>query len=268
MPDPPASRDWSESDERSDSEFFAEYLGQATAFEQVQAYKTRSHQLLDLDKGDCVLDAGCGIGDDVLALARSVGPTGEAIGIDNSEALVEQARSKGSDISTVSFRVGDIYDLEFAAGRFDASRADRVLQHLHQPSDAIAELVRVTRPGGRVALTDPDWESLAIDAPGEIPHNVFEPDRLNTRNPAIGRRLYRLCREAGLREIGIDSFLLTTTDFEFAFEMTGAEDALSADSGLDATAVETSIKSLRAADDADRFFGSVPAYTVTGVVPH
>ena len=265
------SRNWRGTDAEADGERFAEYLDRATAMEQIQSYKSRSYDLLDLDAGDDVLDAGCGIGDDVLALASVVGVDGRAVGVDNSDTLIAKARAEADGQPNVTFRVGDIYDMGFATDRFDASRADRILQHLEEPRTALEELLRVTRPGGRVGLTDPDWESLVLDAPGaKPPHELLDARYLDSHNPALGRKLYRLAGEAGLTERSVDPFLLTTTDFETVYEMIDFESwarKMQAEDRLKEADFRAWVERLRAADEADRFFGATPAYTVTGVVP-
>lgn len=64
---------------------------------------------------------------------------------------------------TAAGAVGDIGSLDFPDARFDGVRTERVLQHLGEPDAAVAELARVTRPGGRVCLIDTDWQSAAMD---------------------------------------------------------------------------------------------------------
>lgn len=271
MTAPPSERDWSATDAESDSEHFAEYLEKATAFDQIREYKSRSHDLLGLEEGSTVIDAGCGMGDDVMALAELVGPSGEAVGIDNSEELIDRARGQASEIPNARFEVADIYDLDFDTGLFNASRADRVLQHLERPDQAVAELIRVTQSGGRIGLTDPDWESLVIDVPGAEPaREILDFTYAVSRNPGMGRRLYGLARDAGLVDVSVDAFVLHSTDFEFVSEMTEIESWTAAME--DAGVIQEDVRDrwvgrLRDGAEAGRFFAAMPAYTVTGTVP-
>ena len=64
--------------------------------------------------------------------------------------------------SAVEFRPGDISRLEFGDATFDGVTCERVFQHLDTPDTAIGELVRVTKPGGRLVVIDTDWGMHAI----------------------------------------------------------------------------------------------------------
>ncbi|MFI9219413.1 methyltransferase domain-containing protein [Streptomyces werraensis] len=67
------------------------------------------------------------------------------------------------DGTPVDYAVGDISSLDAPDGHYDGVRCERVLQHLPEPDAAIRELIRVTRPGGRVCVIDTDWPSCAWD---------------------------------------------------------------------------------------------------------
>ena len=69
-------------------------------------------------------------------------------------------RHDGSD---VRYATGDVCALDLADDSFDGVWCERVLQHVDDAERAIGELVRVTRPGGRICLIDTDWGSLAFD---------------------------------------------------------------------------------------------------------
>lgn len=115
-------------------------LGQASAF--VATY---------LDEHDVVLDAACGTGLFACELAPHVGFVGAC---DLSEAMVTQAQAKAArlGLTNVAFGVGDICSLDFADETFDAVVAGNVLHLLNDPTAALAEFVRVTRPGGIIAI--------------------------------------------------------------------------------------------------------------------
>jgi ubiquinone/menaquinone biosynthesis C-methylase UbiE len=104
-----------------------------------------------------VLDVGCWAGDGLRSLAEFVGATGRVVGVDTSKAMLAEARARTEGLA-VECRVGDAHRLEFATDTFDACRADRVFQHLERPREALAELVRVTRPGGWIVVMDPALE--------------------------------------------------------------------------------------------------------------
>lgn len=271
MPDRSNGGDWRDVDAQADSGDFADYLEAASAEEQVQRYKQRSHALLDPEPGDRVLDAGCGLGHDVLMLAERVTPEGEVVGIDYSQDMIRRAREAAEETPAVTFATGSILDIEYPRDAFDASRADRVLQHLEDPSVAIDELKRVTKPGGRVGLTDTAWESMLLDAPGgKPPHQFLDLKYQDAVNPEMGRQLYRFATEAGLTEIDIDPVLFYATSFDAVRELTRLDPWIDRmqDAGIvSEETVENWLDRLEDADDSGRFFASLAGFTVAGTVP-
>jgi len=95
-----------------------------------------------------VLEVGGGEGELAERLSRELGV--ELVGIDQSEGMVAEQRARGIDA-----RVGDVQELPFAAGEFDAALAAWMLYHVPDLDRGLAELARVLRPGGvLVAVTN------------------------------------------------------------------------------------------------------------------
>ena len=96
--------------------------------------------------GTRVLDVGCGRGDlCAAAAARGARP----LGVDLAEGMLDAAREAHPDLQ---FRRGDAEDLPLETASFDAALAAFVVNHLPHPERGAAELRRVVRPGGRVAV--------------------------------------------------------------------------------------------------------------------
>jgi len=170
---------------------------------QIARVREVADRLLDPRPGGRLLDAGCGVGEVARALAAAVAPGGEVVAVDASSATVAAAAAR-DDGSGVRYEVADVVALPFADGTFDGVRTERVLQHVAEPDAAIAELVRVTRPGGRVCLVDTDWESLAVDGmPADLVASMRAAfaARDTLHHQGIGRTLRRRLVRAGLRDV-------------------------------------------------------------------
>lgn len=155
---------------------------------------------LGLAQGARLLDVGCGLGEAALGLAQDLGESGEVVGVDISESMLRVARSNAATAPCrVRFTVGDASSLDEPDDSFDAARSERTLQWLADPAAAVAEMVRVVRPGGRVSLIDTDWSTFAIDV-GDDALAALVRDGMRTerhRPSNVGRRLHDLVGATG-----------------------------------------------------------------------
>jgi SAM-dependent methyltransferase len=159
---------------------------------------------LALTPGERLLDVGCGLGEAALALAGDLGDQGEIVGIDMSEEMLRRARSAaGSAGCHVRFTAGDAASLDERDDSFDAARSERTMQWLASPEAAVAEMVRVVRPGGRISLIDTDWSTFSIDAGddvlAELVRAAMRTERARPSN--VGRRLHQLLAGAGCEPV-------------------------------------------------------------------
>ena len=129
-------------------------------------------------KGDeRALDAGTGAGTLALALAPLVR---EVVGVDIVPELLERARAGAP--ANVTFIEGDATDLPLETGSFDVACSRRTFHHIARPERAVAELARVTAPGGRVFVDD---QIAPVD-----PLAALELDRFErARDPSHARTL-------------------------------------------------------------------------------
>ena len=255
-------------DRTSDPRSFVDYLDTTSALESMQAMKRRTFTLLEVKEGHHLLDVGCGLGADVRALAQLVGPTGRAVGVDSSETMIMEARrrAEGSDLP-VEYRVGDARRLDFPDHTFDGCRAERIFVHLDDPRQALAEMVRVARSGGRIVVLDGDWETLVVDAEDRaVTRKLLNFFCDSVRSGWVGRQLPALFHEARLTDIGIiaDTFLMTdlsladqTAELRATVERAQAAGVVSAAEGA------AWLGQLEKAGQTGRFFSAV---TLFGVV--
>jgi len=141
-------------------------------------------EFAEVREGDRVLDVGSGTGS--LALAVNATRRSEVVGIDPSAAYVEHARSRTAD-PRVRFEVGDAQALPYPDSSFDKCLALLVINFIPDARKAVAEMRRVTRPGGRVAAAVWDygdgmtmlhdlWDAaVALDPAAEPRHERHMP---------------------------------------------------------------------------------------------
>jgi SAM-dependent methyltransferase len=109
-----------------------------------------------LRPGDVVLDVGCGAGLDTLLAARRVAPDGRVVAIDMTPAMLDRARRHAASmrIENVEWHEAFMEALPLPDAAVDVVLCNGVLNLSTRKSRALAEMRRVLRPGGRLALAD------------------------------------------------------------------------------------------------------------------
>ncbi len=112
--------------------------------------------LAGLKEGDTVLDLGSGAGIDVFVAARHVGPTGKAIGIDMTQAMIDKARANAKKINAtnVEFRLGEIESMPVDRDSVDRVISNCVINLVPNKANAFREIYRVLRAGGTFTISD------------------------------------------------------------------------------------------------------------------
>ena len=231
-------------------------------------------RLLGVGPGEQVLDVGCGSGAVTRAMARLAAPGGRATGLDASPALLAFARQYAEEEAlgqTIEFREGDCRSLPFPDASFDAVLAATVLSHVPEAERALAEMVRVTRPGGRVGVFDFDADSFVI----------AHPDRALTRrivasysdhatiNGSLTRELPGRLAGLGLADVGIRGFMPIDREPGSFYAGLAERAAAGAAQMGDITSGELAawIAQLKAGYAAGSFIGGRPHFFVWGTRP-
>jgi len=181
--------------------------------------KTRKANILDelkrvpLQPGMRVLDAGCGTGAVTRILAEVVDP-GPTVGLDFSPVRLETARCLAAEEGrrNVRFVAGNLLAPGLKPGWFDVAFSRFCFQYLpgERGQTALRAMRDLVRPGGRVVVADLDNVCLY-----RVPHDEEREEALARFlgrvgeigfDNYIGRKLYGMFREAGLREIRVDLF--------------------------------------------------------------
>jgi SAM-dependent methyltransferase len=121
---------------------------------------------LRIEPGARVLDIGCGMGQLSRAIARAAGPRGTVVGIERSQAQIEEGNRQAvaaGELDGIDVRQGDaatppLRDDEW--GTFDVAHARFILEHVPDPGRVVRAMVRAVRPGGRIVLEDDDHDVL------------------------------------------------------------------------------------------------------------
>ena len=156
-----------------------------------------------------ILDVGCGTGEAPVRLVDKF-PDATVIGVDAYPSRVEFAqRRHGSHSARLSFQHADPYQLPFADGAYDLVVCRHLLQAMPFPERILDELVRVTKPGGRLHLLCEDYGMFHF-APTTLDTDVFWREVTSVFGPAtntdlrIGRRAYSLLAERGIQQISVE----------------------------------------------------------------
>ena len=160
-------------------------------------------------RGQTVLDIATGPGEPALSVAAVVGAEGKVCGIDPVAGMVEAARRAAERLAlkNVQLEVAFADALPFAADTFDAVISRFGVMFFPSPVDGIREMLRVLKPGGRLALAvwhfaekNPFHTAVARVMDQFIPSPPVEPDAPDAFRFATRGKLLKIFREAGVAE--------------------------------------------------------------------
>lgn len=250
------------------------HLDKASANEQVRYSKCGLiNEFLKPRKGDRILDVGCGTGHDAKTLAGLIGRNGLVVGIDRSSTMIREARRRIRHLCLpLEFRIGDAHHLDFPDNAFDGCLVASTFMHLDRPWLALKEIVRVIKPGARIAALEPDWDTIVL-ATGNRPADAMMVKiiRRSVCHSGIGHHLPVYFREMGLANISVQAGAWVVTDYGRANEVwrirASVEHARRAGL-LSPKKVRALTKVFMVSAKTGRFFGSSTGFAVVGTKPH
>jgi len=163
---------------------------------------------LDLRGGEKILEVGSGLGHFAREMALQAGRRGWVLGIERSRRQMHAAKRGrvSGRAARIEFRLGDALLPPLRArewGTFDVAHARFLLEHLRNPLEAVRQMVRAVRSGGRIVLEDDDHDVLRLYPPpagfSRLWHAYARSFRVLGNDPSIGRKLPALLRRAGAR---------------------------------------------------------------------
>jgi ubiquinone/menaquinone biosynthesis C-methylase UbiE len=182
-----------------------------------EALRQKLRAFVELSGDERVLDAGAGTGGLAFAIAPLVR---EVIAVDLVPALLDEGRKRAGPFPNVTFVEGDVTQLDFEDGSFDVAGTVRTLHHVPRPELVVAELVRVTRFGGRVLIID---QIAPIDPLAGVELDRFE----RARDPSHMRTLpdtdVRALLEMNSLVLRRSSFEQEERDLEPYLDLAGCE---------------------------------------------
>jgi ubiquinone/menaquinone biosynthesis C-methylase UbiE len=246
-------------DDTEDASWFIGFSDSVNAIPEYRGIRESLIRELGPLEGKHVLDVGCGPGDDTRELAALAGPSGRVVGVDLSETMLAEARRRGGP---VEFIQDSVYALSFADASFDRVRTKLVRQHLPDIDAADDELVRVLRPGGRLAVFDLDFETLALDHPDRETTRAFLLFWVDHHKQGwCGRQMRRRFMSRGLTDVTITPH---TMEMPYEFFHNAARGALAeaeAAGALNVSAEEW-WRPLAEAEAAGQFFATLTGYVL------
>ena len=173
-----------------------------------------SATLLDrvgLRPGQSAIDLGCGPRGILDLLAGRVSPEGRVVGLDADPAHTAMAAefATGRGLSGVEIITADARRTGLPSGSFDLVHARTLLVNVPEPARVVAEMARLTRPGGWVMSMEPDSEYAMCYPPHPAFTRLCEIFPLvfgrNGADHTIGRRVPELLRQVGLEDVGVEA---------------------------------------------------------------
>jgi ubiquinone/menaquinone biosynthesis C-methylase UbiE len=191
----------------------ATWLARVYMSPDVVAQRDRTLDILKPQPGERIADIGCGPGYLAQSLADAVGGSGEVHGVDLSADLIAFARAQ-PDAQRIAYSEGDATDLPLKRDYFDAAVSTQVLEYVADVDKAIAEMFRITKPGGRIVAMATDGDATVYHSSDpDLSRRILKAWQAHCAHPHLPRTLTARLTAAGFVEIGINPHVVVSTEF-------------------------------------------------------
>ena len=172
-------------------------------------------ETLSINSGDRIIDVGCGAGQLLGHLAKSVGENGEVIGLDPSADQLAQAISSCSDFSNITFLEKGADKTGLPDDSCDAATSTQALEYIPDVDAALAEITRVLKPGGSLVNVSILWDHFRFHgADTRLNNEIHEVFRAHCSHQMLPMELSGKLQKLGFRHIKDKSlaFVITRRD--------------------------------------------------------
>lgn len=170
---------------------------------------------LALRNGESVLDVGCGTGLLLQMMSGEVGDSGQITGLDLSADMLEIAKQRCGELANVRLLQGSADELEFEADYFDVVACTQTLLYVEQVEQALREISRVLKPGGRVAVVETDWRGLVLsNSDNDFARRIVDAWDIAVVSPNLPVKLIPLLKQVGFSEIRVTPIPVLNTSYD------------------------------------------------------
>jgi ubiquinone/menaquinone biosynthesis C-methylase UbiE len=179
--------------------------------EQAEVYAHEANELFDLigvAANTTAIDVGCGVMGVLHLLAERVGADGRVVGLDREARMVQFGQQLAEQRGlAVEFIEADATATGLPDRAFDLVHARTLLLNVQNPEEILAEMMRIAKPGGVVAVQEPDASAWSCDPPHPafdiLRGAILSAYRRTGKDFSIGRRIARMLKEEGLDDVHV-----------------------------------------------------------------
>jgi len=176
--------------------------------------RRRTLDALALQTGEQVLDAGCGTGLLLGQMAQSIGDNGRAVGVDISPDMLEVADQRCHGLSNIELQQGNVESLDFESESFDVVSCTQALLYVKQVETALAEIHRVLKPHGRVAILETDWRGVVFNSQDNaMTRRILDAWDEAVESPNLPVKIGKLLSQLNFSAIKVEAIPIINTSF-------------------------------------------------------